>query len=165
MRGVKGSSVTAGHPNYSRWENIKQRCNNPKNTNYHKYGGRGIKICERWQNNFYAFNYDIGLPPSTKHQLDRIDNDGDYEPGNVRWATPIQQMGNTRLPTRNTSGYRGVCWAKRRRKWHAQIGRGTTRKGLGYYDTKEEAAYAYDRAAVEHFGIEFATLNFPENYE
>ena len=79
------------HPLYYRWKSMRQRCDNPNLKNYHYYGGRGITYCEEW-NDFYQFADDVGLPPTPQHQLDRIDNDGDYTPKNVRWVTP---KGNT----------------------------------------------------------------------
>lgn len=82
---------------YTIWSQMKQRCLNPRNNSYHKYGGRGIKICERWQDSFEAFLEDVGKRPSMAHTLDRFpDNDGNYESGNVRWATIDQQANNKR---------------------------------------------------------------------
>lgn len=81
---------------YKRWETIKQRCTNPKNPSYPNYGGRGIGICSEWAESFEAFHAAVGDPPSTSHSLDRINNDGNYEPGNVRWATASEQQRNRR---------------------------------------------------------------------
>lgn len=82
---------------YAIWQGIKRRCQNPKELSYPRYGGRGITICERWRTSFGAFFADVGPRPSTQHSLDRWpNNDGNYEPGNVRWATRSEQMRNTR---------------------------------------------------------------------
>jgi hypothetical protein len=78
---------------------MKDRCFNKKQKYYADYGGRGITVCEQWQgkNGFVTFKTDMGLRPSTKHSLDRFPNkDGNYEPGNCRWATAVEQNRNRR---------------------------------------------------------------------
>lgn len=84
-------------PEYSAWVGMQDRCNNPKCTGYRHYGGRGISVCQEWQDSFLAFLEHVGPRPSPKHSIDRYpDNNGNYEPGNVRWATWSQQMRNRR---------------------------------------------------------------------
>lgn len=92
-REYHGNTRTAA---YRRWVHIRQRCENPKDAGFCDYGGRGIKVCQRWRDSFVAFLEDVGEPPSVDHSIDRIDNDGHYEPGNVRWATASVQQRNTR---------------------------------------------------------------------
>lgn len=72
---------------------LRDRCNNPRNHAYARYGGRGIKVCERWDV-FTNFLADMGPRPSPKHSIDRIENDGHYEPNNCRWATRVEQNRN-----------------------------------------------------------------------
>lgn len=78
------------------WTAMRYRCNNPSDASYENYGGRGITVCQRWDESFEAFLADIGRRPSRHHSIDRIDNDGNYEPGNVRWATETEQGQNKR---------------------------------------------------------------------
>ena len=91
-----GGGVIRATPEYSAWLNMRNRCKNPNGDHFHRYGGRGISVCERWQgeNGFENFLSDIGLRPSLLHSLDRIDNDGNYEPGNCRWTTRREQRLN-----------------------------------------------------------------------
>jgi hypothetical protein len=82
-------------PEWRAWKDMKARCSNPRLGNYSRYGGRGITVCDRWQI-FENFIADVGRRPSADHSLERKDNDGNYEPGNVRWATRLEQARNTR---------------------------------------------------------------------
>lgn len=83
-----------GIPEYAAWSGMIQRCSNPKNNRYSRYGGRGISYCERWSK-FENFLEDMGPKPSPTHSIDRINNNGNYEPGNCRWATASEQSLNT----------------------------------------------------------------------
>ncbi len=76
------------------WQSMHQRCSNPRHTFYRSYGGRGISVCDRWTRSFLSFIEDMGPRPSMAHTLDRVDNNGNYEPGNVRWATKREQGAN-----------------------------------------------------------------------
>lgn len=119
-------------PEHRIWKGMHTRCYNPRRKLYHRYGGRGISICQRWRKDFEAFLADMGPKPSPKHTIERIDNDGNYEPGNCRWATNEEQGQNTSRSHRIT--FRGEtlsanAWTRRLHRAkktileHAEAGR------------------------------------------
>ena len=81
---------------YTCWLRMKRRCLDKRDRGYRDYGGRGIAVCKRWQKSFDNFYADMGEKPSKRHSIDRINNDGNYKPSNCRWATPRQQVLNSR---------------------------------------------------------------------
>lgn len=81
---------------YRTWTGMIKRCYDKKYHGFYLYGGRGISVCERWKNNFTNFLNDVGICPENKKSLDRIKNNGNYEPGNVQWATDKEQCNNRR---------------------------------------------------------------------
>lgn len=99
---TKENSI-CGHPLYRRWATMKSRCSNHNHPDYKNYGGRGITVCEAWQESFETFLADMGECPEDL-TLDRIDNNGNYEPGNCKWATRYEQAMNRR----NTVIYRNT---------------------------------------------------------
>jgi hypothetical protein len=140
----------SSHPLYNIWNAMMNRTNNIKNKRFSSYGGRGIKVCERWINvasfidDMYPYYY-IGL------SLDRIDNDGDYEPENCRWTSNEIQNRNRRvIMSNNTSGYRGVTLDKISNKWSASIGVNKKVIRIGRFDTAISAAIAYDNYVISH---------------
>lgn len=99
-RDSHGRAAGGKDPLYRLWARINKRCHNPRAHNYRWYGGRGIKVWEGWRHDAGAFieyvEQNLGPRPSPRHSINRIDNDGDYAPGNIEWATPKQQAANRR---------------------------------------------------------------------
>lgn len=113
-------------PTYQAWRNMRQRCLNPNHPHWASYGGRGIAVCDRWSS-FERFLADMGARPEGL-TLDRIDNDGNYEPGNCRWATKAAQQQNTR---RTKLTPESVAWIRSgtgftRRQMAARLGVSST---------------------------------------
>lgn len=90
------NSIIYRLPEHIAWCDMRKRCYLSTHFRYADYGGRGVGVCERWRHSFEAFYQDMGPRPSASHSLDRIDNNGDYEPGNCRWSTAKEQARNTR---------------------------------------------------------------------
>jgi len=110
-----GHTVGDASPTYRTWHAMVERCTNPKHASYHRYGGRGITVHAPWLT-FENFLREVGERPTPKHEIDRENNDGNYEPGNVRWATRAQQARNTSRTRNVTIGGETLCltdWAHR----------------------------------------------------
>lgn len=132
---------------YGTWLNMKQRCYNKNDKHYADYGGRGITICDQWLNSFDTFFKDMGKKEKGL-SIDRIDNNGNYEPTNCRWATPSQQILNTRKRKNTKSKYRGVT--PRKYGYRARVGISGKITNIGSYKTELEAARAYDRYILDN---------------
>lgn len=116
ISGERNPSYVHGHnqrgarsTEYEIWAGIKQRTSNPKSKLYPYYGGRGIKMCARWRASFSEFLKDVGPRPSKRHSIDRENNNGHYEPGNVRWATRKEQAQNRRNAIKVSDNGREMC--------------------------------------------------------
>ena len=134
------------HPLFIKLDSMKQRCYNKNSRYYKNYGARGIKVCDEWKNSYESF-IQWGIDSGYKKGLtiDRIDNDGDYEPSNCRWSSRATQTRNTRkLFAHNTSGFRGVAFLKKLQKWVARISINNKSTHIGVYLSAQEAANAYD---------------------
>lgn len=134
---------------YDVYNNIVKRCTNPNNPSYKDYGGRGVTLCDEWEdiNVFLDWAYKNGY--SDGLSIDRIDNDLGYSPNNCRWSTKTTQVRHTRKLYRvNTSGYRGVSWNIGVNKWVASICVYGKKKHLGYFQDILEAAKAYDNYVI-----------------
>lgn len=105
-------------PEHNIWCAMRQRCGNPSDNGYEYYGARGITVCERWRDSFENFYEDMGPRPSSGHSIDRINNDGNYEPSNCRWATRLVQAHNSRISTNITHNGETKCIAE----WAQQAG-------------------------------------------
>ena len=128
-----------------------KRCTYKKYSHYKYYGGRGIFVCDRWRHSFINFFTDMGLKPSDKHSIDRIDNNGNYEPANCQWATRSEQMRNCRVQKRNISGVTGVIWRKSRNKWRAHIRVNNKSMWLGTFSRLDDAIAARKTAELKYW--------------
>lgn len=129
---------------YQTWHTMIARCYNERHPHYQRYGGRGIRVCDRWRGDFMAFLADMGPRPAPAYSLDRLDNDGDYTLENCRWATPYQQAQNTDLKRKAVGVYRNRNW------WRAEIMIGGHKTILGSFERFAEARRVYRRAALRN---------------
>jgi hypothetical protein len=127
---------------YMAWYNLIRRCCDPHHPDFARYGGRGIRVCERWRHDFMAFLADMGPRPSLGHSIDRRDNDGGYEPANCRWATRSEQRRNVR-PVHHAVGV--SC--RRPDRWQARIDLNGRNISLGRFTTQAAATIAYRAAS------------------
>ncbi len=138
-------------PLYRAWLRMHDRCYNQHYHRFHRYGGRGIKVCSRWDSSntrgFQNFLGDMGEQPGKGYSLNRIDNDDNYKPSNCRWATAQEQALNMRHPL-GLSGMRGV-WLTPNGKHRASIKRGGRHHHLGMFATATEASTAYETAQAK----------------
>ena len=131
------------HRLYGLWCDMKKRCYNKTFKQYKDYGGRGIKVCDEWMNPKVFIDWGKSNGWERGLEIDRIDNDGNYEPDNCRFVTAQVNNCNTRLLRKdNTSGYRGVSF--KNKKWVSNISINNTPIHLGYFDSKKLAAIRYD---------------------
>lgn len=139
---------------YSEWANMKSRCWYSSHQSYSNYGGRGITICDEWHD-FEPFkNWALKNGYTDNLTLDRINNDGNYEPSNCRWITASEQGHNVRPYKKNTTGVLGVRFRKevgKNGKYYAFIGVNKRQKHIGVYDTLEEAAEARKQAEQQYY--------------
>lgn len=112
---TKGGKQT---PEYKTWIKMIERCENRNCRSFVNYGGRGVRICAEWRRSFETFLRDMGLKPSSKHTIERIDNDGDYEPDNCQWAMMKEQARNKRNNVLLTHEGRMKCVAE----WAEELG-------------------------------------------
>lgn len=148
---------------YNIWCHMKTRCLCSTSAAYRYYGGRGINVCQEWIESYESFrNWAVESGYRDDLEIDRRDTNGNYEPGNCRWATRVEQMRNTRKKANAvTSKYKGVSWSKKSKKWIVQVcspGRPLCR---GRFVSELDAANEYDRIVRIEFG-EYAMTNFKE---
>lgn len=144
------SRKSIDNPIYNVWVMMRSRCNNINSTGYKNYGGKGIKVCERWSQ---VENFIEDMYPSFKDglTLDRIDNTGNYEPSNCRWSTKsIQNQNTRRLKSTNTSGYRGVSLHKHSNMYRSYLSVNGNVIHFGYFENCIEAAIARDKYIIEN---------------
>jgi len=144
---------------YKIWISMKERCSNKSSVSYYRYGAIGISVCDRWRESFDNFITDMGQKKEGM-TLDRIDNHGNYEPSNCRWADRYTQAMNKPRgrAKHSTSGYIGVFSYNNTGKWLVKIINKGTVYRIGVFQDKKEAALAYNEAAKKHHK-EYAELN------
>lgn len=150
-----------GTPEHNSWNGAKQRCYNKNSKHYNNYGGRGIKMCDRWlgPDGFINFLEDMGPKPSSEYTLDRLDNDGDYCKDNCRWATRREQSMNRRFSEKygqQFSKHIGVTYDEVHKLWFAEL--------TVYGETHRINAYTEDEAFILRRWLESKYSEHQEKY-
>lgn len=125
---------------YAAWLNMKTRCTNENSEKWPEYGARGICVQPEWMDDFPRFFNHIGPAPSVLHSVDRIDTNGNYEEGNVKWSTPTEQAENQRKPKYGTNKYKWVSFCKKLCKYKGAFKFQGTSHTVGYFTDEKEAA-------------------------
>lgn len=135
---------------YDIWRGMRKRCNNKNHMAYNRYGGRGITVCEEWNNKFEPFyNWAINNGFQQGLSIDRINSDGNYEPNNCRWATQRQQVINRGVQCNNKTGYAGIRQCKNG-KYSSHIKVNYKTMSLGTFNTKQEALNARNQYIINN---------------
>lgn len=145
-------------PHYKRWSHMRHRCYVKNHSEYHRYGAKGIKVCDEWLLDFFTYEkYILSLKNAGKsgYTVDRINSNKNYEPGNLRWACKTVQSRNCKTSSNNTSGTTGVGWSKQSGKWRAHIMLDRKQIHLGFFDNIDDAIKARKQAEEKY--------NFPQS--
>jgi len=134
---------------YPSWLDMIRRCNNPKDKGYKNYGGRGITVCDRWLK-LENFIEDMGERPEGL-TIERIDNNGNYEPGNCCWATYTTQLRNQRVKKTNHTGFNGISWREDRKKYQVRIQADEKQYHVGYFINLQRAIEARQQAELKYW--------------
>ena len=152
-----------GTPLYFVWGSIVKRCVNKKDKSYKYYGGKGVEVCEEWKNSFLSFfkwacenGYKKGL------SIDRIDSNGNYEPVNCRFVDMHFQSANKNPNKNNKSGYTGVAWKEKEKRWEAKINVKGKAIYIGRYKNKKEAVDSRDKYILDHKLFEYPIQEFKQ---
>lgn len=147
---------------YDIWSHMHYRCEKPTSDCYENYGGRGIVVCEEWGDfqKFKKWAHENGY--SDKLQIDRIDNNGNYEPTNCQWITGAENngVGKKRMMSTNKSGYNGVSWSSTYKKWVVSISVNSNRINLGLFKTLDDAVQSRIKSEIEHFGKQMTNFHY-----
>jgi hypothetical protein len=139
-----------GTSEYNTWSNMRRRCNNVNDKYYKNYGGRGISVCDEWNNSFLRFIEDMGNKPNPNYSIDRIDNNKGYYKENCRWADRTTQNNNQRVRKDNKSGVKGVFYDNARKVWTSVLYKNKKRVHIMNHKTKEEAIKYRLKAELEY---------------